>query len=121
MGINVPKTNLRSEEGRVSHSNGDAKQAFINRSIGAQFLDLEKHVSWHGGFILDQVVFRRQEEGWVVIFKVHRNGQAYAAFINGATLPETIELAGEFADRGILSWSQDKYPSNRLKKLLKRF
>lgn len=95
-------------------------QETINRQIAGQLLDLDKHVAWHGGYVLDQVVFRRVDQGWTVIVKAHRNGHAYAAFVNGESLLDTMELVGEFADRGILAWSDDKYPSNRLKKLLGR-
>lgn len=109
---------VRSEDPTRYNTPWDARQALINKSIASEWLDLEKHVAWHGGYKLDQAVCRQNDEGWLLILKAHRNGRVYAAFIQAATLAEAYELGGEFAARGILTWQQDNWPSKRLKKLL---
>lgn len=96
-------------------------QAWVNAQIGAAWLDLDKHCAWHGGFILDQVVVRCGDEGWQVILKAYRGQTAYVAFIPAETLAEAYELTGEHALRGWLTWDKDKWPSKRLKKLLRGF
>lgn len=79
---------------------------------------MEKHIAWHGGYRLDQVVVRQNEDGWLLMLKAHRNGRAYVSFLQAATLPEAFELGGEFASRGILTWQDDKWPSKWLKDVL---
>lgn len=106
---------LRSKERIASNTNRDAYQALINRQMGNDWLDLEKHVAWHGGYVLNGVVTKRNEGGWLLILKAHRNGRAYASYIQCASLSECFELGGEFAARGIFTWQEDQWPSKWLK------
>lgn len=102
----------------ANDANRDAWQSHLNKAIGAEWLDLQKHVAWHGGYRLCQVVVRRNEEGWLLILKAHRNGRAYVSFVQTETLPEAYELGGEFASRGVLTWQHDEWPGKWVKKLL---
>lgn len=118
MGQTRPNGRVRSVDPTEYNTNWDAAQALVNRKIAAEWLDVEKHVAWHGGYRLDQVVCRQADDGWLLILKAHRNGNCYAAFVTAPTLPEAYELTGEFAARGVLAWQADKWPSNRLRHLL---
>lgn len=109
---------LRSKERIASNTNRDAYQALINRRMGNDWLDLEKHVAWHGGYVLDQVIAGKNEGGWLLILKAHRNGRAYACFIQCASLSEAYELGGEFGSRGVLTWQPDKRPGKWVKERL---
>lgn len=111
---------LSSKEARTKGNQTEARQAWINMQIHAEFLDLEKHVGWDSGHVIDQVVLRKQDEGWMGMIKAHRNGTAACAFVWAEDLPGLIALMGEFASRGVLTWQKDKYPSSRLKRLLGR-
>ena len=96
----------------------EVHQELINRGIAAQWLDLEKHVAWHGRYVLDQVVARRDDDGWTLMVKASRGKQVYIAYVKAETLAATYELAGEWADRGVFAWQHDEYPSKRLKRQL---
>lgn len=113
-----PDARLRSDERRTNERNKDAWQALINTQIGNQWLDIEKHIGWHGGYRLNQLVLKKNDEGWLLIVKAHRNGRAYAAYLQTESLPEAYEFGGELASRGLLTWQQDKWPSDWLKNLL---
>lgn len=110
---------LRKNLRRTSNTPTDATQTFLNRQIASEWLDIEKHIAWHGGYVLNQVVCKRNEEGWLLIVKAHRNGRAYAAFLQTGTLAEAYELGGEFASRGVFTWQDDRWPSKWLKRQLK--
>lgn len=112
------QADLRSELRTGHHSQTDARQAFLNAQIGNEWLDIEKHVAWHGGYRLNQVICRQNEEGWLLIIKAHRNGRAYKAFLQAASLPEAYEFGGELASRGLLTWQHDEWPSKWLKRTL---
>lgn len=103
-----------SVDRRADTTKTDAWQALINRKVAAELLDLDKHIGWTDSMVLDQLVCRRTVEGWLVIIKAHRNGARRAAFVSGATYTEALELAGEFAARGCLTWQKDKWPPKRL-------
>ena len=85
-------------------------QAFINSQIMAEFLDIDKHVAWHSSRVLDQVILKVTDEGWLIILKASRNGTRWVSFVGGTTLVEAIETCGEFANRGILTWQIPKKP-----------
>ncbi len=97
-----------------SPSQVTATQEFINKKIGAEFLDLEKHLAYGTGVLLDQLLLRKQAEGWLVIVKGSRRGVPLAAFLAADTYAEAVEFIGEFAARGILDWQHDKWPSKHL-------
>lgn len=113
-----PEQKVRFENPTPYNTAHDAKQAHVNKQIAAEWLDLEKHVGWHGGYRLDQVVCRHNEDGWLLILKAHRNGRAYVAFLQTESLPEAYEFGGELAARGLLTWQHDKWPSRWLKETL---
>lgn len=99
----------------------ETQQAHINTQIHVELLDLEKHVAWHDSYSLDQFVVRQTDAGWVAMVKAHRNGKPVIAYVNGGTFAACLELAGEFAQRGCLTWQLDKHPSKRMKGLLRPF
>lgn len=106
----------RREPTKVSSTtltNGDARQALINRSIALTFLDLDKHLAWNGGYSLTGLSVTSKDDGWQAVIKARRNGGQWVAFVMGGTYSEAIELAAEFADRGVLTWMRDKWPSRR--------
>ena len=107
-----------AREGRIEPA---MEQAWINMQIGAAWLDLEKHVAWHGEYVLDQVVARQDDDGWMVVLKAYRRVTAYVTFISARTMSEAYDLAGEMASKGSLTWQVDKWPSTRLKRLLAHF
>lgn len=109
---------VRSEDPTRYNTLFDAKQAFVNQQIAAEWLDIQKHVAWHGGYLLDQVVCRQNKDGWLLIIKVHRRGRVYAAFVQTETVAEAYELGGEWASRGLLTWQHDDWPSKWLQRLL---
>lgn len=113
-----PDEELRSEERRKGHTNLDVWQAHINKQIAAEWLDIEKLVAWHGGYRLNAVLIKKNDEGWLLMIKAHRNGRAYVAYVQSASLAEAYEFGGELSSRGLLTWQDDKHPSNWLKKLL---
>lgn len=96
-------------------------QAFVNSQIGMAWLDLEQHCAWHGAYILDQVVARRGEDGWMIVIKAYKGKYAWAAFIEARTLAEAYELAADCAEKGSLVWSKDKWPSRQVKQRLGLF
>lgn len=118
MGSPGPSPKVRSELRMGNHSQTDARQAFLNAQVGNEWLDLEKHAAWHGGYRLNQVICRKNEDGWQLIVKAHRNGRAYVAYLQTGSLPEAFEFGGEFASRGLLTWQHDDWPSKWLKRTL---
>lgn len=109
---------MRSEDPTRYNTLFDTQQAFVNKQIAAEWLDTAKHVAWHYGMSLDQVVCKKNEAGWLLIIKAHKNRRVYASFVQAASLAEAFELGGELAARGHLTWKWDKWPSKRLKRLL---
>lgn len=113
-----PDAEVRSELRMSNQTRTDAQQAFVNAQIGREWLDLGKHVAWHGGYRLNQVICRQNEGGWQLIIKSHRNGRAYVAYLQAESLPEAFEFGGELASRGLLTWQPDDWPSKWLKRTL---
>lgn len=109
---------VRSEEPTAYDTLFDTKQAFVNKQIAAEWLDIQKHAAWYGGYVLDQVVVKRNKDGWLLIFKASRRGRVYAAFVQAATPAEAFEFGGELAAKGQLTWEHDKWPSRWLKDTL---
>lgn len=109
---------VRSEEPTTNNTQTDAFQAFINKQIGSDWLDLEKHVAWHGGYVLDQVICRRNEKGWQLILKVWRKGRPFVTYWQAESLAEAYELGGQMASKGFFTWEPDKWPSKWLKDAL---
>lgn len=109
---------VRSKDPTRYNTSYDVAQAGVNRQIKAEWLDVEKHVAWHGGYILDQISVRRNEDGWQLILKVYRNGRPYVSYVQTDTLPEAFDFGGELASKGLLTWQSDEWPSKWLKKLL---
>lgn len=109
---------VRSEDPTRHDISTDARQASINRQIGNDWLDLGKHVAWHGGYKLDQVICRQNEGGWQLILKAWRRGRPYAAYWQAETLSEAFDYGGQVASKGLLEWELDKYPSKWLKDTL---
>lgn len=118
MSLTATDTQLRSEERRKGHTNRDAWQARINQQIAAEWLDMEKLVAWHGGYRLNALIVKKNEHGWMLMVKAHRNGRAYVAYVQSESLPEAYEFGGELASRGLLTWQHDGYPTTWLKRLL---
>lgn len=88
----------------------DALQAWVNRQIHAELLDVAKHCAWHDGVSVDQVLFRRTATGWHAIVKGTRRGRSLATFLPTDSLAEAMEYLGDDAARGNLQWSHDRYP-----------
>ncbi len=84
-------------------------QAVINRGLAAQLFDMDKHISWTEGMVLNQVTIRRTDEGWQVIIKASSRRQDLASYISTDTYQESIALAGEMAENGALTWNKDKW------------
>ncbi len=108
------RKNLRGAE----HTKTDARQAWLNKQIGSEWLDIEKHIAWHGGYRLDRLIVSRNDDGWLLMVKAHRNGRPYVSFLQGGTVAEAFELGGEFSARGVLTWQADEWPSKWLKRRL---
>lgn len=85
------------------------RQALINSRIGAQIMDMDKHISWTESMCLNQVVIRRTEDGWQVIVKASNNRNNLAAFVSTDSYQESLALAGELAENGALTWVKDKW------------
>jgi hypothetical protein len=112
----IPKTHhdrVRSEDRTANTIMNEARQAAVNRAIGSSFLDLDKEVAWNGGYVLNQLIVRRDGDGWQGLVKASRNGNDYVAYAGGGTYAEVIELIGEFAGRGCFTWLKDRYPPKR--------
>lgn len=101
---------LRAGAPRASNSKAAPSQEWVNSSINAMYLDIDKHIAYVDALVLDQVLCRATEIGWLLILKAHRGRKSYAAFIATESLAEAYELAGEFAARGCLTWQRDKWP-----------
>lgn len=68
------------------------------------------------GMVMDQLIVKANEDGWLVMVKAHRNGRRRVAFVSGSTFAEALELAADFAARGILTWQPDRWPPKILQK-----
>ncbi len=101
---------LRTKVPSANHRRAAPSQEWVNTSINAMYLDIDKHIAYVDALVLDQVLCRATETGWLLILKAHRGRKSYAAFIATETLAEAYELAGEFAARGCLTWQLDKWP-----------
>lgn len=96
----------------------DARQVFLNSQVAAQWLDLEKYIAWHDKLVLDQVICKKVDEGWLVILKAPGRRGPLASFILAGSLIEAFEMAGEWASRGVLTWVEDKWPPKARKQFL---
>ena len=92
-------------------------QTWVNREIQAATLDMALNVGYMDGMVLDQLIVKVNEDGWLVLVKAHRNGRRRVAFVGGASFSEALELAADFAEKGILTWQKDSWPP----KVLSRF
>lgn len=101
---------LRRKRPKPRDSTATPSQTWVNSQINAMYLDIDKHIAYVDAMVLDQVLCRATETGWLLILKAHRGKASYAAFIATETLSEAYELAGEFAARGCLTWQRDKWP-----------
>lgn len=81
----------------------------------SDLLDMEKYVQWHSRHRLDQVIFRRKGDKFQLIVKAVKNKRFWAAYLDGATWSQVLRLGGEWGVKGLLTWSQDIYPSKDAK------
>ncbi len=104
-----------SKERPVGHSpvlrKGKKRQTWLNRMIRADVLDFALNVGYMDGMILDKVICMQQEDGWLVIVKAHRNGRQRVAYVAGDNYADAMELAADFAAKGVLTWQMDSKPS----------
>ena len=91
-------------------------QQFVNRKIEADLLEIDKHVGWNNTMVVDQIICKVTEDGWLFIVKAHRNGQRKVAYVSGETYSEAMELGAEFAKRGCLTWQKDRWPPKLMRK-----
>lgn len=89
----------------------EARRTYLNRRIHAELLDIEKHLAYMDVTLLDQLIFRRNKDGYMCIVKAIYKGHPRVAFLQAATLLAAMEMVGEFAAEGWLQWGQDKWPS----------
>lgn len=118
MTLTKPDDRLQTNVRRGKQTVQASEQNWLDACVVSSWLDMVQHVAWHGGYALDQIISRQDENGWMLILKAIRREQPYAAFISARTFPEACELAAEFAERGVLTWLPDKWPSHRVKRLL---
>lgn len=88
-------------------------QVAINSRIQAHLLDIDKHVAWSEGLLLEQVNFKRVDNGWLAVIKAQSSTESLVAFVVADTLAELFEYTGNFAYKGCLDWKEDKWPSKR--------
>lgn len=96
----------------------DSRRQAMNKQIAAEYLDLEQHCAYMEAVELDQVTYRKDKHGWMVLFKGRREGKAVVAFLGADCYAGAAEVAGEFAAKGILTWGRDKWPSQYTRKAL---
>lgn len=92
------------------------RQTWLNMANQAEILDIALNVGWIDKMVLDQLIVKATEEGWLVMVKAHRNGRNRVAYCSGATFSEALELAANWAATGVLSWVPDRWPPKILRK-----
>ncbi len=78
-------------------------------------LDLEKEIAYTDGLVLDQLIFKAVDDGWLGMVKARKRKRPVVTFVSGETFTETVELVAEFAQRACFTWQEDKWPSKRVK------
>lgn len=53
MGQTKTDRKVRSEDPTTYNTLFDARQAFVNKQIAVEWLDIGKHIAWHYGMTLD--------------------------------------------------------------------
>lgn len=107
---NHPDGKGRSLDPPTKRTPANRNQTWLNRAIQAEVLDLALNISWNDGYVLDQLIVKSQDDGWLVIVKAHLNGHRKVAFCSGESFAEALELTAEFAAKGILTWRKDNWP-----------
>lgn len=109
--MNTPTDRKRwSEDRRARGIEASTRQTWLNRVIRADVLDFAQNISYMDGMVLDELVVKATEDGWLAIVKAHRNGRRRVAYVGARTYAEAVELAADFAAKGVLTWQKAKRP-----------
>ncbi len=94
----------------LHHRRETASSLDVLQFRGLQWLDVAHNLAWNHRVELLQVVIRRKETSWQVIFKGNRGRAKLAAYVDAPTFCLAVEAAAELADSSYLDWHPDKYP-----------
>lgn len=88
----------------------DARQA-AHRSLADlwDFLNLEERVAWATDYQLVGVTIKADDEGWLIVLRIAKNGQFYVHFTGGRHFRDAIEALLYEVDRNQLSPRVDQY------------
>jgi len=71
--------------------------------------DLEHMLGFYEGVYLTGMTIKRDEEGWFVVLKATRKGEAVVHYTGGRSWPEIWEFLAYEITHKQLSWRKDKY------------
>lgn len=101
---------VQSEDSTRQHTQPRHTQTWVNRQIQGTILDIQQNIAWNYQMVLTSVTCKDDDDCWLVIIKAYRGRHKKVAFVAGATYGEALELAGEFASRGCLTWKAARKP-----------
>lgn len=73
------------------------------------FLALEERVAWATEYQLVGVTVKSDDEGWLLVLKLARNGRYYVHFTGGRHFRDAIEAVLWEVDHGKISPRPDQY------------
>ena len=82
-------------------------------------LSIDQNVAWLDTINFDQIVLMLKEDHALGLIKGHKGRLPYVSYLATPTYANTLQAMGEFASKGLLTWYIDKWPSKRVKALLR--
>lgn len=110
-GRGKPVSDETGSEIVVAQQTAGTPEAISAREI----LSINQNIAWGGGVTFDQLIIRKQDEGFLAIVKGVQRGKPVVAYVGGRHFAETIESVAEWAAKGDLVWKVDIYPSARVR------
>lgn len=111
-----PDDTVRSVDHTRQHTQRHSAQIWVNRHIQATVLDVAVNVGTIDRMVMDQLVVKATKDGWLALVKAHRGRRQLVAYVAGSTYGEALELAADFAEKGLLTWQADRWPPKILRR-----
>jgi len=78
-------------------------------ALGAFLVDLGKELGWHTGADYQGHNLTRKDDGWLLVLKAEKKGQAVVAFIGGPSPLECYRNLWVVVTKGQVRWKTDRF------------
>ena len=81
----------------------------LSEKAGQMMLTFEEAIPWYTGMTYDGHTLKRKTEGWLLVVRVHDNGNPLVCFIGGEDPTDCARSFAIAAIYGGVVWHEDKY------------